>query len=150
MFLPPAAAWTVDSAPWQQRALAAVGLLGALAGLFFCLSQGWGSSSFLLAALLGICTAAAGLSLSGAAHGQLRWDGERWHWSSADEQAVSQLECVLDLQRFMLLRIACESGLSLWLWLYSPAMDARWLALRRAVVASQQRALLAPGDSLPK
>jgi len=150
MHLPPAASWTAGRAPWRSIVLAALGLLGALVGLFFCLSQRWGISSWLV--LLALCVSAAGalIGLHTGSAGQLRWDGERWHWSDADDYAVTRLACVLDLQRFLLLRIDCEQEPGLWLWLQSPSMDARWLALRRAVVASGQALPRLQSASLPE
>jgi hypothetical protein len=149
MVLPPAAAWKVDSARWQRRVLAALGLLGALVSLFFCLGQRWGTSS-LLVLLWGLCTAIAVMGLRKGATGHLRWDGERWHWSDTQDHAVTRLVCVIDLQRLLLLRVDCEQGPSRWLWLQSPTMDAPWRALRRAVVASQNALRRPQPRSLPE
>jgi hypothetical protein len=150
MHLPPAASWTVDNARWQGRVLAALGVAGALVALFFCFSQPWGVYSILVAVACGLCTAGAALGLFHAANGQLRWDGERWQWRDKQDHAVIELVCVLDLQRLLLVRIACEQGPSLWLWLHSPAMDGRWLALRRAVVGSPKGPYRRQQSSLPE
>lgn len=150
MFLPPAAAWTVDSARWQRRVLVALGLAGALPSLFFCLNQRWGAHSLAVLLWLGLCTVGASWRFQKAANGQLRWDGERWHWSDSQDYAVTKFDCVVDLQRFLLLRIVCDQGPQLWLWLYSPAMDGRWLALRRAVMAAQQGGYRPQTGSLPE
>ncbi|RFO95526.1 hypothetical protein DIC66_18045 [Rhodoferax lacus] len=150
MHLPPAASWNVGRAPWQRGVQASLGLLGAVAGLYFCFSQRWGVSSWLVLGALCASAASAAMSLFNRPAGQLRWDGERWHWSDADDYAVTRLACVLDLQRFLLLRIDCEQGRGLWLWLQSPSMDARWLALRRAVVASGQAMPRSQSASLPE
>jgi hypothetical protein len=150
MYLPPAAAWKVNSARWQRRVLAALGLLGALVGSFFVFSQHWAPSSWLVLVVLAACSAGASMGLYKAAEGQLRWDGERWHWSDGQDHGVTRLSCVIDLQRCLLLRIDCEQARILWLWLYSPAMDARWLALRRAVVASPKANSPTRAGSLPE
>jgi toxin CptA len=138
MHLPPAASWAVGSAPWQRGLLAALGLLGLGTVGYFCLQQPWGASSLFLVVVLCACCAGAAMGLYRAPTGQLRWDGERWHWTGAPDHAVTHLACVLDLQRCLLLRVHCTQGPVFWLWLQSHAMDARWLALRRAVVGSSQ------------
>ena len=150
MHLPPAAAWKVDSARWQRRMLCALGLAGALVSAFFCLNQRWGVSTVVLLAALAACSALATAGLWWPMQGHLRWDGEHWHWSDEEDRVVTHLSCVVDLQRFMLLRIACAQAPSLWLWLESPAMDARWLALRRAIVASPQAMTRVWPGSLPR
>jgi hypothetical protein len=150
MYLPPAAAWTVDGARWPRRVLGGLGLLAALACLDFGHLQGWGGPFFLLLVMLGVCVLAAALGLRRSAAGHLRWDGAQWHWADGQDHAVTQLVCAIDLQRYLLLRIDCEPGTRRWLWLQSPTMDARWLALRRAVVASQRASAQAHGASLPQ
>jgi hypothetical protein len=104
---------------------------------------------FALLVILALCTAQAAIDLSEAVNGRLRWDGERFHWSDAQDHAVTRLQCALDLQRVLLLRITCEAGPRMWLWLYSPAMDGRWRAVRRAVVCAEQNPQLHASDSLP-
>jgi toxin CptA len=149
MVLPPAAAWIAGGAQWQRYLLLALCLLGTLVVTFFCLSQRWGPSCVLLLGLLLVSVTAAAVGLRRTASGQLRWDGEHWHWSGDRDYALSHLVCVIDLQRFLLLRIECSQGPSLWLWLQSPAMDVRWLALRRAVVAGPNTVRRVRVHSLP-
>jgi hypothetical protein len=135
-------------APWQRRLLGALVLLGLLVSLGFGFGQGWGLTTLLLfLALLG-CSAVAMLGLLGSATGQLRWDGEQWHWSGQYDAAVTDIRCILDLQRVLLLHIRCEQGARHWLWLESGAMDAGWLAVRRAVVAAQAAQQSAKFNSL--
>ena len=88
----------------------------------------------LLAMLAGALLAA--MARHNAARGQLRWDGERWHWSGEPDRTVRAMACVLDLQSMMLLHLTCESRTSHWLWLEAGNKPERWKALRRAVVAS--------------
>jgi ABC-type uncharacterized transport system permease subunit len=138
MFLPPAAAWNVDSRLLSRRVLAALVLAGALAGAFFCLNQRFGTNAVVLIVALAVCALGAALACSKPAVGQLRWDAQRWHWTGEHNLAVTRVQCVLDFQRMLLLHIDCESGPGMWLWLYSPTMDGPWRALRRAVVAASQ------------
>lgn len=154
MYLPPAAVFAVGPARWPRRFVAVTGLLGLSLCLWLALSQPWGTSSLILLTLPGLCLLVAGLGLHRSPQGQLRWDGAHWHWiargSDSEGQAISQMLCVMDLQRLMLVRVVCEPSVVRWLWLESPGMDARWLALRRALVAAP-RVLRAPQDhSLPE
>ncbi len=148
MHRPPAASWKAGPTQWQRRLLFCLIGLALIALLGFGSGQGWGASSLVLALSLLGCSAAAAWGLRGAPNGQLRWDGEHWHWSGAADCAVTELFCALDLQRVLLLHIACEQGPKQWLWLQSSHMDAGWLALRRAVVSSQVTARSVEFDSL--
>jgi hypothetical protein len=137
MHLPPAAAWTAGAMGRWRRVVATLGLLGLLVLTGFGNSQGWGASTAWLSLTLVVCTAVSYLGLRRPATGQLRWDGEQWHWFGLAEHAVTQIGCAIDLQRLMLLWIRCDQGTVLWLWLENGTMDAQWLAFRRAVVASK-------------
>ena len=148
MHRPPACAWRVGSGHWQRSLLAALLLLGVLLALGFGVNQSWGLRTlWLLLALLGSAAVAAH-GLRNRLHGQLRWDGEHWHWSGEEDCAVTDIHCALDWQRLLLLHIRCEQGGRHWLWLESPAMNPAWLALRRAVVVSQAQARSAKFNSL--
>ena len=149
MHRPPAAAWKAGSAQGQRRLVLALVLLGCGVWLGFGASQGWGRPSLVLGVSLVACSVLAAWSHRGTAQGQLRWDGEHWHWCAASDLAVVHLHCALDLQRLLLLHISCAQGPRLWLWLESRQMDARWLALRRAVVASRGLDRSAAFHSLP-
>jgi toxin CptA len=149
MYGPPAAAWQAGEVQWLRRLLAALIGLAVLAVCFYSSSQGFGGATILLWALLLGSVATAVLGLNQRVKGQLRWDGEHWHWSGLQEHTVTDINCVLDLQRLLLLRIHCDQGPRLWLWLESSSMDAAWLALRRAVVASQAVPEPGPRNSLP-
>jgi len=146
MYLPPAAAWDVGPAQWQRRALLALVSLGLLANAYFCYSQRWSITSVFLLLLNAACAGLAAMGLRQGPRGKLRWDGGHWYWFAEQDHAVVQLACVMDLQRCLLLRVACEPGPGLWLWLESPRMSEPWLALRRAVVASRNLPLV----SLPE
>ena len=66
--------------------------------------------------------------------GELRWDGQQWHWlcGSVSESLEPPVVC-LDLQRYMLLQVRVGGGRRLWLHLEQGAFPQRWLDLRRAV-----------------
>jgi hypothetical protein len=89
------------------------------------------------------------LALRRGAQGHLRWDGEHWHWSAGQDFGVTEVSRVLDLQYLLILRIRLDNGIKLWLWLESRGMGAAWMALRRAVVASQASSEAAAFNSLP-
>lgn len=137
MHLPPACAWKAGTAQWQRRLIAGLLGFGLMVSLGFGFSQGWGASTLLLALILLGCGSVAAMGLRSSASGQLRWDGEHWHWSGSIDCAVTELFCVLDLQRLLLLHIRSEQGETRWLWLESRSMDAGWMAMRRAVVAAK-------------
>ena len=149
MHSPPATAWKLGPAGWQRVALAALGLLSVLLWVGFCLVQGWAPGSQISLAVLCICMAIATTGLRNAPQGSLRWDGAQWHWSGQQNCAVRRVVCALDLQRYVLLQIDCEHGPRLWLWLQSRSMDAPWMALRRAWVASAAASSESVTRSLP-
>jgi hypothetical protein len=92
-------------------------------------------------ALLLACVMAAAWGLRNVPGGTLYWDGEGWHWSGVDTLSLSRLRCVFDGQRILLLHAQTQADKGIWLWLESPQMNAPWLALRRAVVASENEVL---------
>lgn len=117
-------------------------LLGLwLAGALLALA--WASLASLSGALLLAAGAAVVLSGAGAAlhwkntpRGQLGWDGQAWCWVSAAAPpgvAAPELAVIVDLQRWLLLRLDSQCGACLWLWAERRAAPRRWLALRRAV-----------------
>ena len=137
MYRPPAVTWDVRPVRWHSAVLSALILCAALLQIAFLVLQGWSASSFALLLVLLGSTLMAGRSLQKTVDGQLNWDGTQWHWLGAEEQALSALTCVLDLQTRMLVNIHGEQGSCHWLWLEAGGMGARWQALRRAVVASK-------------
>ncbi|MDE2418085.1 MAG: hypothetical protein KGN32_09790 [Burkholderiales bacterium] len=81
-----------------------------------------------------------GLAFAGWLHsatGILQWDGQHWLWSGFLDAPVRHTTLIVDFQRLMLVKITSESGRVAWLWLEGHMDDARWLAVRRAVIASQ-------------
>ena len=69
-----------------------------------------------------------------AVTGRLQWDGELWYWTHFDNIALRELTILLDLQRFILVKLVSKTGHARWLWLQTQHADAQWLALRRALV----------------
>lgn len=67
--------------------------------------------------------------------GILRWDGTVWAYSTARTGfIVDKLTWALDFQWYLLLHIAGRESGSCWIWVETRRFDARWLALRRALV----------------
>jgi toxin CptA len=137
MHLPPAAAWTAGATRWQRGVVAILALLGLLIAYSFGAKQGWAASTAWLSLILVACTVFSTLGLRQPVTGQLRWDGEQWHWSGLAEHTVTKIRCVLDLQRLLLLQVHCDQGASLWLWMECSTRDAAWMAFRRALVSSR-------------
>jgi hypothetical protein len=148
MHRPPAVTWSVRPARWHAGALISLTLLATLLLIGFIEMQGWGDSSLALLLLLAASAILAFRRLRSAPVGQLNWDGEQWHWSDADAQAVESMACVLDLQTRILVRIVCESRTHHWLWLECSSPDVNWFALRRAIFASKRVDAVAPGNNL--
>jgi hypothetical protein len=71
-----------------------------------------------------------------------QWDWERWYWAGPDVVAVTSLVCALDLQSLLLLYVRHQQSPGFWLWLEDCGDGARWIALRRALVASKR-----PGEN---
>jgi len=72
--------------------------------------------------------------------GTLTWDGQVWCWhdqACAQEDALGEIQPILDLQKTLLLRWQPASdtlhGKSAWLWLGAEQSSTRWQDLRRAV-----------------
>ncbi len=137
MYRPPAASWEVGAARCPVLALFALALLGAVLNIVYWFRQAPGPSGALLGLALVACTLLSMRGLRTLVRGRLQWDGASWHWSGTEDLLVTDLVCVLDFQRCMLLRMACGPTAAHWLWLETPSMDGRWHALRRAIVASR-------------
>jgi hypothetical protein len=142
MYRPPAISREIGPARCPVLVLIALALLGGLLCVVFWTKQTQVPAGICLGLTFLACTLLFLHALRKPVRGRLHWDGEWWHWSGQDEGAVTELVCVMDLQRCMLLRVRC-CQMTVWLWLEADAMDARWLAMRRAILASQA---LADGD----
>jgi hypothetical protein len=135
MHRPPAASWKVGAVRYQWRLLLLLVVLTALQVAGFLATQAWGPGSVLLLLTFAGVVGFALMGLRRVASGQLLWDGAQWFWAAGRVQTVTELVCVLDLQRVMLLRIRCAQTGRHWLWLESAQMGHGWKALRRAVAA---------------
>lgn len=81
--------------------------------------------------------------------GSLHWssgDGQRldeagaWSWTdraAVESLRLAEVECVLDLQRWVLLRVVGVDRGQHWLWVERSARASRWGDLRRALVSSR-------------
>ena len=85
--------------------------------------------------------------------GLLRWDGETWHWSEADdpgtEVPLAQVGVEIDLQSRMALQIALADGNSSWIWVETRSLPSDWLALRRALFSPVKTRKRTAGMSEP-
>jgi hypothetical protein len=71
--------------------------------------------------------------------GRLQWDGQQWTVSGRSVASALHLDLLLDFQSLMLVRVHGKSMRPVWLWLEPVLPDPQWIALRRAVVASQRK-----------
>ena len=70
-----------------------------------------------------------------ASHGSvLRWDGQNWFWSRHNDDGVRAVQCVMDLQVGMLLRMQSPEGACEWIWLQRKDHVKHWFALRRVLI----------------
>ncbi len=76
--------------------------------------------------------------------GQLTWDGIGWAWQANGVlnpgASTGVIQCELDLQTFLLLRLRPDQGPQLWLWLDRRMGSEPWIALRRALAARSKSA----------
>ena len=89
-----------------------------------------------LAVVLG-CGLVALRGWKNAPAGRLRWDGQRWYWSGFEDDVTCVLGLHIDLQNFMLVSVRAHPLSGVWLWLERRPSGEGWIALRRAIVASQ-------------
>jgi len=150
--LPPAAAWKLGQQTIFFWVLCALGGLDALVWAAFIavqepLASGW--QLWLGAGWGGIAAVIGWAHFRPPASAQLVWDGEAWQvLAGAQSHGVRRIHCVLDFQRLMVLQVERADGRVVWLWLASRAMDARWLAMRRALCTAPNRASRGVDDSL--
>ena len=70
-----------------------------------------------------------------AVHGSaLRWDGQNWFWSRQNHDGMCAVQCVMDLQVWMLLRMRSPEGVCEWIWLQRKDHVKHWFALRRVLI----------------
>ncbi len=94
----------------------------------------------LLSCALGLAGFCIARTRSHTSTSVLRWDGEHWHGSHQHGDSVCAVQCVLDLQVWMLLRLQTGEGPCEWMWLRRKDHVKRWYALRRALIFDAQSA----------
>lgn len=90
--------------------------------------------------------------------GVLRWDvvsgsHGQWHWvsdGSSKDAALLHVNCMLDLQAVLLLKLVTKAEMPLWIWLERrQSAPPQWDALRRALKAHGQMSRTAQMPDLP-
>ncbi|QHE75727.1 hypothetical protein F9Z45_06490 [Hydrogenophaga sp. PBL-H3] len=152
----PSVVYPVGRCVFYAVLLAMIALVCALIGAMFLsgvlqrAGQPWGWTT----ALAGVLSWMAWLVLAVASwlrspEGVLKWDSSSvqedggaggWLWcssSDAEPISLSQVACVLDLQRQILLCIRSVNTGQRWIWVERRSNQARWNDLRRALVSSR-------------
>ena len=138
MHRPPAVIFSVIRSQWHLRLLAISWLLGLSAAWIFAENQ---ALAGVVAVFISVLAAGliALLGWRNASVGTLRWDGQYWHWSGFDEDALCQLVLQLDFQKLLLVSVTDKTkNRVVRLWLEAVPGDIRWIALRRAVMDSRR------------
>lgn len=138
---PPATAWAVCPARWHMFAIGVVATGAALTVWLYWMVQGFGIETAVVLGALCCSFFIAWKAVRNVTQGSLRWDGDGWHFSGVDDTFPLQIQCVLDLNRRMLLQGKNETGVTLWMWLESPTLSPQWLSIRRAIVSTKDRTL---------
>lgn len=125
---------------------AGLGLLGVLMGLIY----GSWRSAMVCGVVWCLWLSMMTWSWQRMPRGRLAWQSDRmptdalkevpgiWSWASEAYQEgveLKRVERVYDLQRAMLLRLHNPDGARIWIWVERLAEPARWLDLRRALLA---------------
>lgn len=134
----PAVNFSVKRSRWQARLIAGASLLPLAALVVFARGQTqWDVRMPLLAISTLATSSVAFVGWRHSPHGDLRWDGQRWHWSGLSANENCSLAIVLDLQRVVLVRVQGDAANRVYLWLERAEDHANWRSLRRALVSSQ-------------
>ena len=134
----PAVGFTVSRSSWHLRTIVVLWSAGLGASLLLM------RTSLVLdtQVLLMSCWVLAGcISLKGWSSclpSRLQWDGQQWILAGLDSASALHLDLLMDFQNLMLVSVRGKSMRPVWLWLEPVLPDPQWLALRRAVVASQR------------
>lgn len=139
----PAVSVSVARSGWHLRAIVVLGVLAGLAAGALARDLP-PMQALLVAAAVLVAGATALVGWYRSPSGDLRWDGQHWHWPDFSDTPDCQLTLHFDFQRVMVVSLRGRARRTVWLWLESAPGDARWTALRRAVIAS--RRLPAAGD----
>ncbi len=135
MHLPPAVSYEVVRSRWQFFIACALAILSASAALLFWVQQGSSARAIALACAAGTCSPLPFVLWRKAPTGLLYWDGAQWLWPGFSDAPVHHMRLCLDLQSFLLVQIGLAQGETAWLFMEERDDRARWLALRRALVA---------------
>jgi len=133
----PAVSFSAGRSRWHLGCVGVLSVASLVTALAFVLNAtngGCRDAAVLGAALLAPLLAIRGWQKSPS--GQLRWDGQQWHWSGFAERQACSLSLLVDLQRVVLVRLTGEDQPILWLWLEAAPGNIHWMPLRRAIVSS--------------
>lgn len=102
-------------------------------------------------ALWAVSSGAAWFAVVKGPSGMLAWDGLQWSLECGEARpwVNCRLEVLLDIQRFMLVRLTSMQGRRIWLSLESGHGSAEWSALRRAVYSRPKREPAVEGPTTP-
>ncbi len=152
----PSVDYPVERCAFYGMVLAMLGALSAGTGLFFLFGflphtnhpSGWMAPLAGLCSWLVWCVVALVTWLRSPA-GALKWDASArkeeggsgaWSWHQAGAAVpmpLSRLECKLDLQSRILLRLRTSGTSACWVWAERRSQSERWMDLRRAIVDSR-------------
>lgn len=152
----PSVVYPVERCAFYVVVLAMLGALSASIGLFFLFGfvlrtnhpSGW------MAPLAGLCLwlvwcVVALTTWLRSPEGALQWDASAykeeggsgaWAWHEAGAalpMPLSRVECALDLQSRILLRLRTSGVRHCWVWAERRSQSERWMDLRRAIVCSR-------------
>jgi toxin CptA len=138
---PPAVSFMVSRSIWHARLVIVGWFLGvSILFLFFQTQPLQSVLGMALACVALLAGMAAFAGWSRSHEGELKWDGDSWHWAYFEGQEACNLNLHLDFQSVMLVCIDGPQTPKTWLWLEANPSKPGWSALRRAVVASQGNA----------
>lgn len=130
----PAVSYPVGRSSFMGWLISGTLLVSVLVGLLWLRQEGlpgWRQGLYSVASLLaGIVTVLAWWRTE---RGVLRWDGEIWSWSVANESVCGSLTVHLDLQFCMLISLHQQGSTRLWFCPERRSRASLWLGLRRAV-----------------
>lgn len=139
MHRPPAVSHTLGRSSWHFRLLSVLSGLALVAAVLLVQSHPDGIFPWIVYPTVLFFMGLAFAGWLRSATGVLQWDGQHWLWPEFADPPVRHTVLVLDFQSLMLVKMTSERNSVVWLWLEGSMGDARWLAVRRAVVASQDR-----------
>jgi len=145
----PAVSYPVGRSRFQGWLLLAVLLAGASSLVVWTMQSDQSSGRHLAAVGLWLATASVAVrAWFRSPVGLLTWDGKTWNWIINDQTRQVTLSTILDSQSALLLHLRTPGAPPLWLWPERHTAPTRWLALRRAVFASQTAASTPAADGV--